>query len=87
MTRLQSIEFQRSRHRRKKACTRRKRSTEGEGPGAFNLREKLGIGDTEFVLRKKVKKKCFWCKRNSLAGLRKTTSRVGARGLEKRGFG
>lgn len=32
-------------------------------PRCSYLRGKLGIGDTEFVLRKKAKKKCFWCKK------------------------
>lgn len=32
-------------------------------PRCSNLRGRLGIGDTEFVLRKKAKKNCFWCKK------------------------
>ncbi|XP_058204309.1 uncharacterized protein LOC131318504 [Rhododendron vialii] len=32
-------------------------------PRCSNLSGKLSIGDTEFVLRKKAKKNCFWCQK------------------------
>ncbi|KAI8531707.1 hypothetical protein RHMOL_Rhmol11G0156600 [Rhododendron molle] len=40
-------------------------------PRCSNLRGKLGIGDTEFVLCKKAKKNCFWCKKKQPSWLAK----------------